>query len=50
MSRPGTIHNWYPNVNRDVRDGLCVMYSRSVDSQKLGVPLAVMVSVVDSVP
>lgn len=50
VSRPGTIHNWYPNVNRDVRDGLCVMYSRSVDSQKLGVPLAVMVSVVDSVP
>ncbi|HEC03259.1 MAG TPA: hypothetical protein ENI81_06940 [Phycisphaerales bacterium] len=45
MSRPGTIHNWYPNVNLDVRDGLCMMYSRSVDKTNLGAPLAVMVSV-----
>jgi len=45
VSQPGTIHNWYPSVNRDVRDGLCVMYSRSVDRASLGVPLAVMVSV-----
>ena len=45
VSQPGTIHNWYPNVNQDVRDGLCVLYSRSVDRAHLGVPLAVMVSV-----
>jgi hypothetical protein len=45
MSQPGTIHNWYPNVNRDVSDGLCMMYSRSVNKTNLGVPLAVMVSV-----
>jgi hypothetical protein len=44
MSRPGTIHNWYPNVNQDVGDGLCMMYSRSVDKKNLGAPLAVMVS------
>lgn len=45
VSQPGTIHNWYPNVNRDARHGLCVMYSRSVDKTRLGKPLAVMVSV-----
>jgi len=45
LSKPGTIHNWYPNVNRDARDGLCVMYSRSVDDEHVGSPLAVMVSV-----
>ena len=45
MSEPGTIHNWYPNVNQDVSTGLCVMYSRSVDKSTLGKPLAVMVSV-----
>ncbi len=45
VTPPGTIHNWYPNVNQDVSGGLCVMYSRSVDEQKLGAPLAVMVSV-----
>ena len=45
VSQPGTIHNWYPNVNQDVSDGLCVMYSRSVDKAHLGAPLAVMVSV-----
>jgi hypothetical protein len=44
VSRPGTIHNWYPNVNQDVSEGLCVMYSRSVNRQRLGAPLAVMVS------
>ena len=45
ISPPSTIHNWYPNVNQDVRDGLCVMYSRSVNPSRLGKPLAVMVSV-----
>ena len=45
VSQPGTIHNWYPSVNQDVKDGLCVMYSRSVDKSQLGAPLAVMVSV-----
>lgn len=45
VSRPGDIHNWYPSVNRDCRDGLCVMYSRSVSRTRLSVPLAVMVSV-----
>jgi len=45
MSQPGTIHNWYPNVNRDVSNGLCMMYSRSVNETNLGVPLAVMVSI-----
>jgi len=45
VSQPGTIHNWYPNVNRDARHGLCVMYSRSVDNTRLGKPLAIMMSV-----
>lgn len=45
LSQPGTIHNWYPNVNQDVRDGLCVLYSRSKDKEHLGVPLAVMVTI-----
>jgi len=45
VSEPGTVYNWYPNVNRDVRDGLLVMYSRSVDPDHPGSPLAVMVSV-----
>jgi len=44
LSQPGTIHNWYPNVNQYVREGLCVLYSRSTDAEHLGVPLAVMVS------
>lgn len=44
VSQPGTIHNWYPNVNQDAGAGLCVMYSRSVDPAHLGIPLAVMVS------
>lgn len=48
VSQPDTIHNWYPNVNQDVSDGLCVMYSRSVDKEDLGQPLAVMLSVVTS--
>lgn len=43
-SQPGTIHNWYPNVNRDAKYGLCILYSRSMDEENLGVPLAVMVS------
>jgi len=45
ISKPGTIYNWYPSVNRDARQGLCVMYSRSVDKTRLQKPLAVMVSV-----
>jgi hypothetical protein len=49
VSQPGTIHNWYPNVNRDAREGLCVMYSRSVNRRSLGKPLAVMVTVVKRV-
>jgi len=48
VSQPGTIHNWYPNVNQDARDGLCVMYSRSTDGEDLGQPLAVMLNVVTS--
>ena len=49
VSQPGTIHNWYPNVNRDAKDGLCVMYSRSTDADHLGTPLAIMASVVPGV-
>ena len=45
VSQPGTTYNWYPNVNRDVRDGLCVLYSRSLDQAHPGTPLAVMVSI-----
>jgi len=45
MSQPGTIYNWYPNVNQDISNGLCVMYSRSVDRTNIGIPLAIMVSV-----
>lgn len=45
MSQAGTIHNWYPNVNQDCCDGLCMMYSRSVNKSALGKPLAVMVSI-----
>ena len=44
LSQPETIHNWYPSVNRDVSNGLCVMYSRSMNRTRLGKPLAVMVS------
>ena len=44
LSQPDTIHNWYPSVNRDIRNGLCVMYSRSVEQTHLGKPLAVMTS------
>jgi hypothetical protein len=47
VSQPGTIHNWYPNVSQDAREGLCVMYSRSVSDRRLGKPLAVMVSVAE---
>jgi len=45
MSRSGTILNWYPNVNRDVSHGLCMMYSRSVNRDHPGRPLAVMVGI-----
>jgi hypothetical protein len=37
--------SWHPNVNQDVSDGLCMMYSHSVNKTSLGAPLAVMVSV-----
>ena len=45
MSRPGTILNWYPNVNRDISHGICMMYSRSVNRDNPGQPLAVMVGI-----
>lgn len=45
LSQPESIHNWYPNINQDISNGLCLMYSRSVDHAHLGKPLAVMVSV-----
>lgn len=46
VSEPGTIYNWYPNVNQDARDGLCVLYSRSEDEHNVMVPLSIMVTVV----
>ena len=49
ISQPDTIFNWYPNVSQNVRDGLCVLYSRSMDERRLGTPLAVMVSVCPSI-
>jgi hypothetical protein len=49
ISQPGTIHNWYPNVNQDAKDGLCVLYSRSINKDNLGVPLAVMASIVTDI-
>lgn len=45
MSQAGSIYYWYPNVNQDYSDGLCMMYSRSVNKSDLGKPLAVMVSI-----
>ena len=44
VSQSSTRHNWYPSVNQDVSNGLCVLYSRSVDTSNIGKPLAVMVS------
>ena len=49
ISQTDTIFNWYPNVNRDAEDGLCVLYSRSMNERNLGIPLAVMVSVCPSI-
>ena len=49
VSQPGTIHNWYPNVNQDVKNGLCVLFSQSIDKENLGTPLAVMISLVADV-
>ena len=46
LSQPATIHNWYPNVNQDAKNGLCVLYSRSLNKDNLGIPLAVMISLV----
>jgi hypothetical protein len=45
ISQPGSRYNWYPSVNQDARNGLCVMYSRSLNETKLAKPLAIMVSV-----
>lgn len=45
ISQPDTVHNWYPNVNQDASLGLCVLYSRSMNTRQLGSPLGVMVSV-----
>jgi hypothetical protein len=39
VSQPGTVNNWYPSVNQDVRDGICVMYARAMTEVQ-----AVMVS------
>jgi len=50
MSQPRTVYNWYPNVNQDARDGLCVMYSRSLGGATPGRGLAVMVSVCQPAP
>ncbi len=50
ISQPGTIHNWYPNVNQDAKDGLCVLFSHSIDKDNLGVPLAAMASLVSDLP
>jgi len=47
VSRPDTRYDWYPNVNQDATDGLCAMYSRSVEEQHVGKPLAIMVSICD---
>ncbi len=46
VSEPNTTGNWYPNVNQDARDGLCVLYSRSEDERNLMVPLSIMATVV----
>ncbi len=45
VSQPGTIHNWYPNVSQDIANGLCVLYSRSMERSHISSPLAVMVSI-----
>ena len=45
MSQPGAIYNWYPNVNQDAADGLCLLYSRSAGRASIAGPLAIMVSV-----
>ena len=46
VSEPNTVHNWYPNVNQDTREGLCVLYSRSEDERNPMVPLSIMATVV----
>ena len=50
ISEPKTIYNWYPNVNQDASHGLCVLYSRSIDEDNLGVPLAAMTTLVTNIP
>lgn len=50
VSQPGTIHNWYPNVNHDASKGSCVLFSRSIDKRNMAVPLAVMASVTTILP
>jgi hypothetical protein len=44
ISQPGTIFNWYPNVNLDASKGLTILYSRSLNANKVVNPLAIMVS------
>ncbi|MBK5295088.1 MAG: hypothetical protein JJE04_25850 [Acidobacteriia bacterium] len=44
VSEPDTIMNWYPNVNQDARDGLCVLYSKSEDERDPMIPLSIMVT------
>jgi hypothetical protein len=41
VSESRTVHNWYPNVNRDVSEGVCVLYTKG-----LKIPLSIMVSVI----
>ena len=50
ISQPQTIYNWYPNVNQDASHGLCVLYSRSIDEDNLGAPLAAMTTLVTNIP
>jgi hypothetical protein len=46
VSEPGTIHNWYPNVSQDARDGLCVLYSKCEDPEYVRIPLSILATVV----
>jgi len=40
VSEQGAVNNWYPNMNRDVSKGVCVLYTKG-----LRMPLSIMVSV-----
>jgi len=41
VSEPNTIHNWYPNLNRDASRELCILYTKGLE-----IPLSIMVSVI----